>query len=678
MTEIVTFPFDKEKFDQIRQYRFGKNWPVVYVIEDKREAYIGQTVNVNFRSKQHYENPERRKLKNIHIISDEEFNLSANYDIEAWLIQYMAADGKYILQNGNGGLQNHNYYDRAKYRAKFESLWETLKSNDLVQHSLDFIKNTDLFKYSPYKSLTDDQLFVARSIVHEIAKELPQSFTVNGKPGTGKTILATYLCKFLLEHEKTKHLKIGLVVPMASLRGTLKGVFAKVKGLKSNMVIGPNDVARTTFDLLIIDESHRLQRRRNIMGYGSYDNVNKVLNLSKESTQLDWMMKQSKYQIFLYDKNQTVKPADVRHGDFEKINAKQYTISTQMRIGAGEEFVDFIDDIFSLIQPKKIVFQNYDFKLYDNIHELVQHIKDKDRTHKLCRLVAGYAWLWHTKPGSKSEKGYDIDIDGIELIWNSTTRDWVNSKNAINEVGCIHTVQGYDLNYVGVIIGPELSYDPVYHTLNVNREKYFDINGRNGITDPEELERYIINIYKTLLTRGVLGTYIYIVDDALRAYIQGLLNKTPIDHADSDLIQTIEINTTPSPYQEDIIEIPLYDSIGCGEAMYADPIAHETYSVPKSLIHTGAKYFVLRTSGDSMSALGITEGDYILCRKNYQAPSGSIAVVLLGDDATLKEIHYEKDGLLLKPRSNNPSHQSRKLIEGDDFKILGELIKKLI
>jgi repressor LexA len=208
--------------------------------------------------------------------------------------------------------------------------------------------------------------------------------------------------------------------------------------------------------------------------------------------------------------------------------------------------------------------------------------------------------------------------------------------------------------------------------LHVDRNKYFDINGRNGITDPKELELYIINIYKTLLTRGILGTYLYIVDMPLRTYIQNLLNIKQDTSNNVDLI----INTE-SPYQNEFIQLPLYDSVGCGDAMYADPTSTETYPVPKSLIRAGAKYFVLRTSGDSMNQLGIEEGDYILCRKNYQAPSGSVAVVLEGDDATLKEIYYESDGLLLKPKSTNPRHQPRKLVEGDEFKVLGEFIKKL-
>jgi DUF2075 family protein len=191
-----------------------------------------------------------------------------------------------------------------------------------------------------------------------------------------------------------------------------------------------------------------------------------------------------------------------------------------MRVEAGEEFIEFIEAFFDQKTPKQVVFPNYDFRIFDDVGAMVNEIKAKDKQHKLARMVAGYAWPWHTKDKSKSSQNYDIDIGGIQLIWNSTATDWVNSPNAVNEVGCIHTVQGYDLNYVGVIIGPEFTYDTDNKRFKVDREKYFDTNGRNGVTDPNELERYIINIYKTLLTRGILGTYVYIVDPELRKYFR--------------------------------------------------------------------------------------------------------------------------------------------------------------
>lgn len=517
MSNIKTFQFNKNDLGEIREYHFGKNWPVVYLLENGKEAYVGETVRAYNRSREHYENQDRQRLKNIHIITDEEYNKSATLDIESWLIQYMAADGKYKLQNGNKGLQNHNYFDREKYKAKFEVIWEDLRKMGVAKNELVQIKNTDLFKFSPYKALTDDQIIVVESLLGDLEVDRNRTYVVNGRPGTGKTILAVYLMKYLKEDDRTRHLKIGLVVPMTSLRSTLKRVFRNVDGLSPNMVIGPSDVVKEKYDLLVVDESHRLKQRKNVTNFKVFDDVNNFLELGKEGTELDWVMRSSDRQIFFYDKGQSVRPGDVRPEKFESLGAKTYDLVSQMRISAGEEYINFIDDLFNLKDVSKYKFSDYDFKIHDNIHQMVSDIKEKDKKFGLSRLVAGYAWDWVTRKGKID---HDININGLKLVWNSVPRDWVNSPNAINEVGCIHTVQGYDLNYVGVIIGPELSYDPIKKKLVVDQAKYKDINGYRGISHPEELQGYIINIYKTLMTRGIKGTYVYVCDENLRTYLK--------------------------------------------------------------------------------------------------------------------------------------------------------------
>lgn len=658
MSDIKTFSFHKDHFSQIKDYKFGKNWPVVYIAENGNEAYIGETISAYSRSKQHYENVERRKLNNIHLISDEEYNISATLDIESWIIQYMAADNKYILQNKNGGLKNHNYFDKAKYKAKFEIIWDKLREKGLAQDTLENLKNTDLFKYSPYKALTEDQLVVAKKIFKDLQKNENNTYVINGKPGTGKTILATYLFKYLKEKDETKHLEIALIVPMSPLRTTIKRVFSKIKGLNAGMVIGPNEVVRKKYDLVLVDEAHRLQRRRNIMGYGAYDNVNKRLGLDKEAIQLDWIMKSSKHQIFFYDENQSVKPSDIRPEDFRKLNAKNYTLSTQMRVEAGEEYIQFIEDIFDLKEVDKKDFSNYDFRIYEDIHKMFSDIKEKDKKHGLSRIVAGYAWPWHTKPGRNSRQNYDIEIDGLKAVWNSTATDWVNSPNAINEVGCIHTVQGYDLNYVGVIIGPEFGYDAEKKKFYVDRTKYFDTNGRAGVTDPEELERYIINIYKTLLTRGIKGCYVYFADKGLENLFKGGGQK--------EVKAPILKEKILSPLTLEMVRVPIVGSAPCGAPLISEENIEEYASIEKSKIKPGFTYFILRAEGDSMNLAGIQDGDLVLCKYGVKGETGDKVVALLGGENVTIKYYDKKDGRrILLPKSSNKNHMPIVPDEGD-------------
>jgi DUF2075 family protein/DNA replication protein DnaC len=520
MHEIKEYPYSIENLDQIRKYWFGDNWPVVYILEDGKEAYIGQTVNVYRRAKQHIEKSERKKLTKAYIIADQEYNKSAVLDIESSLIKYISADGKYLLQNGNKGLSNHNYYDRERYQAKFETIWKDLQEIGIANQDILDIENSDLFKFSPYKTLSNDQLEVVKNLISYIDEEESSAHLISGEPGTGKTVLAVYLIKRLLERDKD--LNIALVVPMTSLRKTLKGVFKQVKGLQANMVIGPNDVVKKEYDILIVDEAHRLKRRKNIMGMGAFDKVNEKLGLDKnEGNQLDWIMNSAKHKILFYDSKQSIRPADVRAQDFNDYNFIRHTLSSQMRIEGGEDYLDYIKDILNNKKVEKIKFHKYDFKLFDDINEMREAIKEKNNEYGLCRMVAGYAWDWKTKNDDSID--YDIEIDGLKLKWNSKTQDWVNSENSINEVGCIHTIQGYDLNYTGVIIAPEFGYDLDKGEFFVDKEKYKDTAGYVGIENEEELFEYIKNIYKTLLTRGIKGTYLYVSDEGMRKHLQNYL-----------------------------------------------------------------------------------------------------------------------------------------------------------
>lgn len=520
MIEVTSLDFHRDTLEQLKKYQYGTDWPAVYFIENQKEAYIGEAVNVLRRGKEHLKNPDRQRLKRMHVLTDHEFNKSAALDIESWLIQYLSADNKFKLQNGNGGLKNHSYYEREKYKAKFEQLWEQLRVLKLAQHTLLELRNSDLFKYSPYKALNEDQIEVVENLVAEIKAQKISTHLVRGGPGTGKTILATYLMKQLLGDTKLD-LKIGLVIPMTSLRKTLKQVFRSINGLSANMILGPSDVFKADYDLLIVDEAHRLKKRLNITNFGSFDINNQRLGLGHEGTELDWIMQNSKHQIFFYDANQSVRPSDIDPQLITKLKAQEHSLAQQMRVQGGDVYISFIQNLFSSKPYGLPNLDGYEVHFCDSLKPMLEAIKDKDKAVGLSRVVSGYAWSWESKNNSEA---YDIELEGERLRWNSQVEGWVNSPNAINEVGSIHTVQGYDLNYVGVIIGRELSYDKVKNEIVFNCEFYFDKKGHYGVRDDELIKKYVLNIYKTLLTRGILGTYVYVVDADLRAYLKSIFN----------------------------------------------------------------------------------------------------------------------------------------------------------
>ncbi len=669
MSSIQSFTFDKKGFESIKNFPLGRDWPVVYIIENGREVYIGETTSAHNRSKQHYENQERTRLKNLHIITDEEYNKSATLDLESQLIQYFSAEGSLRLQNGNKGLVNHNYFDRDRYRAKLETVWKNLQELALVKRDLKDIENSELFKYSPYKALSEDQMAVAENLYDVVVDGKPGIHIVNGAPGTGKTILATYLAKLLKEDDKTKNLSVGLVVSMTSLRKSIKDAFSRVSGLTGNMVIGPSEVADKKYDLLIVDEAHRLRQRKNITNYRSHDAMNEKLGLTQEGTELDWVLKCSKQQILFYDKNQSIRPSDVHVGKFNDISATHHLLTSQHRVKGGEKYIAFINAIFDGQENLDAYFNEFDFQIYDDISQMVADIKNKDIKFSLCRIVAGFAWPWISRGNPNV---FDIDIEGFKLRWNSTTTNWVNSRNAINEVGCIHTIQGYDLNYVGVIVGPELAYDPKLNRLVINRDKYEDKNGWRGIADPKELERYIINIYKTLMTRGIKGCYVYFVDKETEKFFKSRIEGSKKEEKIQALTKSPYL-----PYVGEMVLVPLYESVGCGELMIANTIPEDTIPVRADYMSKGSKYFVLRTTGDSMNQAGINDGDLVLCRKNYHPEVGNKVVALIGDDATIKEYQRENGTVVLKPCSSNPKHKPLRFTSNEEMSVQAVVVRVL-
>ncbi len=513
------------------------NWPMVYILANDDFAYVGQTTSVATRMTQHGANEEKRDFTTVNIIFNEEFNTSVITDYEHRLIGYMQADGKYKLTNKNAGMTDTNYFSKAQYSEMFEDLWETLRNYELVDHTVSEIEESEVFKYSPFKGLTVDQQVALEEILETIKNGLNNAnpIVVQGMPGTGKTVLAVFLLKMLKDDPKYSHLNIKLLEPITSLRKSLKESLKGISGLSENDVIGPFDLAKEasgfvsadtpSFDIVLVDESHKLKRRVNLgPGVGSYDKINRKLGLPKEATQMDWISSQVRLPIFFYDPLQAIGPSCLSPENITQTigEAIKHPISldSQMRVKGGKGYLEYISDILSGNNPSFSTFDEYELVLHEDFTEFVDSFESHYTEHSLSRMVAGYAWKWVTQKDSNPE-AFDIEFDGIRLRWNSDNIDWVGkgfSDEAIaHEVGCIHTIQGYDLSYTYVIIGEDLRFDEETGELRADRTNYFDVNGKNTATEAE-LTQYIKNIYYVLLTRGIYGTHIYIANPKLREY----------------------------------------------------------------------------------------------------------------------------------------------------------------
>jgi DUF2075 family protein len=345
---------------------------------------------------------------------------------------------------------------------------------------------------------------------------------------------------FMAEYrDRIQGFRMGLVVPQQSLRSSIKRVFAKTPGLNKAMVLSPFDVGKATepYDLLIVDEAHRLSQRANQPSASQNTAFREITERlfgadDVTKTQLDWIRRQSTHAIFLVDGDQSVRPADLPAATLRtlaaeaKAEGRWYRLMSQMRVAAGADYVQYVRDVLRPggglpVEPQ--AFEDYDLRFFENAAAMRDAIREREREHGLARMVAGYAWEWKSR---NSPEAYDIELDGLRLRWNTTQLDWVGTSTSIDEVGSIHTIQGYDLNYAGVIVGPDLRYDPRTGRLVVDRASYFDRKGKEnnptlGLTySDDDLLRYVVNVYAVLLTRGMRGTYVYVVDPALRTFLR--------------------------------------------------------------------------------------------------------------------------------------------------------------
>lgn len=550
MNSIVTYRYDKKIINSIKEWQYGTNWPIVYIYYNDRSAYVGETLDAVRRTEQHMKEPEFDGFKYMCLISNKTFNKSVVLDLESFLIKYMGADGKRKLINGNAGVLDHNYFYKEAYEDDFKEIWQYLVDKGIVQKSLFDIENSELYKYSPYKTLNKEQF----DAIHKILNILPEINNVTqksiievvGGAGTGKTILAVYLIKLLTDvknkkdawkyiddPEEAEYVKwlskrlgslsnIGFVVPMKQLRTTMKKIFKTVDGLSDKMIYAPEEVTDKYFDLLVVDEAHRLYKKNYLPSSDlniTFDRINKSLmaeqftGTENDLTELDWIIRSSRMQVLFYDEKQAIRSTDIGKSRFEQICKphlyKYIELFSQMRCKGGNGYYEYVRDVLfnrnlNITKFKRI--NDYDLKVVDSMDELESRIFAKNKEYDLCKLLAGPAWT----------KGETIILDGKPY-------HWVDKKDDDSCIYSIHKIQGFDLNYAGVIFGNEVYYDDEKQSIEIKNSQVKDVRTKR---DGElEMRKYILNIYLTLMTRGIRGTYIYAVDNKLRAYLKTFLDQ---------------------------------------------------------------------------------------------------------------------------------------------------------
>lgn len=570
--QIRNYSFDQSTINNLaRADHLEENWPVVYQIYNNQQIYIGETTNLKNRMNQHLANAEKSSLKHgsLKVVFDETFNKSAALDLESYLIQYFSGDGKFRVLNRNDGMCDRDYYGRENYRKTFEEIWNRLRELKIADKTISEINNSELFKFSPYKNLNFEQLNVVTEIVQNIDEAITSNAKslsiIDGDAGTGKTIVIMYLAKLLADlqsfdnknddiddesnfniffeleniNQKFKNKSIALVIPQPSLCGRIRKIFDKIDlGDADIKIFSPIQFGKSNddFDITLVDEAHLLKVGvTGTLGKQVHEIDQKIFGNTDIHSELEWIMAKSKNVVMVFSDQQRIRPANISKSDIlkysDEYNMREYWLKTQMRSLGGKKYIDYIHDILSndLRSTQKEIFKDFEAKIFTNIQDFVAAMQKRESEYGLSRMVAGFAWKWSSK---EDKREYDIRIDGMEFRWNSTQNNWIGSKNAPEEVGSIYTVQGDDLNYVGIIIGNDLLYRN--GKLIFNREACADsgamkrsqrqVANNEQISEDDMLEQ-ILRTYRILMNRAVKGVYIYACDEELSKYLANYFDK---------------------------------------------------------------------------------------------------------------------------------------------------------
>ncbi|MCC7432616.1 DUF2075 domain-containing protein [Candidatus Peregrinibacteria bacterium] len=426
---------------------------------------------------------------------------------------------------------------------------DKIKLRDFIKKYVKFgdKKNTmyriDAGKIKPSKSLADSLASMLKGnsefvmiddqkIVYETALSLAKksSETINnvliveGGPGTGKSVVAINLLVALT--------KLGLVAQYVTKNSAPRNVYESMltghfkRSEISNMFSGSGaftDSETNAFDALIVDEAHRLNEKS-----GMFKNLGE--NQVKE------IIKASKLSIFFIDEDQKVTWHDIgEKGEIKKWASDQSAtvhslqLSSQFRCNGSDGYLAWLDNILGIAETANTGLDdiNYDFKIVDSPNELRRLILEKNKLKNKARLVAGYCWDWVSK---KDSKAYDIMIPehDFKIKWNLATDGnlWILKPESVNEIGCIHTCQGLDVDYVGVIVGPDfivrngkIITDPTKRSKMDSSIKGYKKDFKiNPILATKKADKIIKNTYRTLMTRGMKGCYVYFTDKETEKY----------------------------------------------------------------------------------------------------------------------------------------------------------------
>ncbi len=659
---------------------------------------------------------------------------TAHPSYQAWSYAFMLSNYNETVHDRHIGLYPcaflHNYRDDgiisdARYaeyiadaplflKTDAQKLQEFIKKYVRYPSKKDIIYEIDNGRLRPSKQLADvlssmlkgNREFVLldeQKVVYETALNLArtsihgprQVFIVEGGPGTGKSVLAVNLLV-----ELTKE---GIVAQYVSKNAAPREVYsARLSGefkhsYINNLFVSSGhfiDSEKDTFGALIVDEAHRLNMKSGLYGNKGENQIKEIINASRCS-------------IFFVDDRQRIHVKDIG----SKAAIKKYAeecgavvhiakLSSQFRCNGSDGYLNWLDNTLQISETANnfLSKEDYDFRIFDNPSDLFEAIKDKNRLNNKSRVVAGYCWDWKSQHNAGQ---FDIEFPefGFRKQWNlkGGKEPWLIGENSIEQIGCIHTCQGLELDYVGVIVGPDMRYENGSVITDVTQRSKNDQSVRgfksmlenNRAAALQEADEIIKNTYRTLMTRGMKGCYVYFCDKPLAEHFAEKLQP----YKPAARLFVIRIEPEVNDEVKYIDYLPVFSiRAACGYFGEGENVEESGWMKVSGMGKLNRNMFVIQASGNSMEPL-IHDGDYCVFRAN---PAGSRqGKVVLAEHRSFYDPDYsgsysiktytsrkafddfgnwKHEEIILEPK--NPDFRPIIIPEeaADEFRIVGEFI----
>lgn len=529
---------------------------------------------------------------------------------------------------------------------------------------------------------------------------------VSGGPGTGKSVVAINLIVELTKRSLVAQYVTRNAAPRSVYESKLAGTLTKTR--ITNLFKGSGAFTETTkneIDVLVVDEAHRLNEKS-----GLYRN--------KGENQIKEIIQTAKFSVFFVDDRQKVTLRDIGDsGEIKKwarelgATIHEAELASQFRCNGSDGYIAWVDNALQIQQTANDTLDDvdFDFQVCDSASELRTKIVEMNDLTGKARMVAGYCWDWTSK---KNRHAFDIEFpaENFAMQWNLTDDGnlWILKSKSVGQIGCIHTCQGLELAYVGVIVGPDLvAREGKIVTQPEARSKqdssikgYKSLKAESPVKARRAADEIIKNTYRTLMTRGQKGCYIYCTDPETNLWFKSLISRDAFSTTETKerydgLPLRVLAEWEVVPYENCV---PIYDlQVAAGTFSNEQTIEEPDWVELPSEFRIQRDLFVTQVIGESMNRR-IPNGSWCLFRANpVGTRQGKIVLVQhrdihdsdTGAQFTVKRYYSEKipssdsewqhQRITLAPDTTAHGYEPI-ILEGhqvDDFKVLAEFVAVL-